>query len=323
MPLAATLLLALVLVLLAGANPVDALHALLDGAFLSKAALGETLARSTAIVLTATGACLAFRGGILNIGLDGQLLAGAVAGAAVGPLLASLGGFGTPIVLVVAALAGAAFTLPAFFLSEGRRVPPVLTTILLNLLALALVAWIVRGPLRDPAGDYPQTRPLTAEQRLAPLVSGTRATVAVPIAFLLAGAVGFALVRTRPGLLLRAAGDSPGAARAAGLPDVAIRGAGFLLSGGLAGLAGGLEVAALTGRVYDPFAPGLGYTGIAAALLGGLRPVPSAFMGLLLAALGAGSSAMQRDAGVPASLAAIVPGIAVVAVLLSQRRKDG
>jgi simple sugar transport system permease protein len=119
---------------------------------------------------------------------------------------------------------------------------------------------------------------------------------------------------------LRATGLSPLAARAIGLPHARLRLLAFAASGAIAGLAGGLEVLAVTGRLYDPFAAGAGYTGIAAALLGGSHPLAAAASAVLFAALGAGSSAMQRDTGVPGALATIVPGVVVLAVLAARAR---
>ena len=315
-----TLATATLLVLLAGASPVEAFAALVRGAFGSRAALGETLARSTGLVLTAVGAVVAFRAGVLNIGLEGQFLAGAAAAAAVGPLLPGHSFTARAAVLLAAPLAGALQAAPAAWLAEKRQVPAVLSTILLNLVAAAGVTWLVRGPLRDPSGDYPQSRALADGVALAPLVPGSRATVAVLFALALAAVAAFLLVRSPLGLALRAVGESPRAARAAGLPDVALRTGAFLASGALAGLAGGLEVLALTGRLYDPFTAGVGYTGIAAALLGGMTPVGAAVSGGLFAALGAGSSALQRDAGVPSALASIVPELAVLGLLLARGR---
>jgi simple sugar transport system permease protein len=318
---AGTLAAAALLVLLAGASPAEALAALVRGAFGSTAAAGETLARSTGLGLAALGAVVAFRAGVLNIGLEGQFLAGAAAAAAVGPLFPDLPFLARAAVVLAAPLAGALQAAPAAWLSEKRHVPPVLSTILLNLVAVAGVTWLVRGPLRDPSGDYPQSRALADAALLPPLVPGTRATAAVLVAFALAAAAAFVLARTPLGLALRAVGESPRAARAAGLPDVRLRAGAFLASGALAGLAGGLEVLALTGRLYDPFSAGVGYTGIAAALLGGMTPLGSAASGALFAALGAGSSALQRDAGVPSALASIVPALAVLGLLLARARR--
>jgi simple sugar transport system permease protein len=313
-----TLAAAALLVLLAGASPAEALSTLLRGSFGSKAATGETLARATGLVLTAVAAVIAFRAGVLNIGLEGQFLAGAAAAAAVGPLFPGLP-FGTrAAVILVAPLAGALQAAPAAWLAEKRHVPPVLSTILLNLVAAAGVTWLVRGPLRDPSGDYPQSRALAEGVSLSPILPGSRATAAVLVALFLAAVAAFVLARTPVGLALRAVGESPRAARAAGLPDVALRSGAFLASGALAGLAGGLEVLALTGRLYDPFTAGVGYTGIGAALLGGMTPLGGAAAGTLFAALGAGSSALQRDAGVPSALASIVPALAVLGLLLAR-----
>lgn len=320
---AGTLAAAALLVLVAGASPAEAFAALVRGSLGSRAALGETLARSTGLVLTALGAVVAFRAGVLNIGLEGQFLAGAAAAAAAGPLFPGVPAAARLAVLLAAALAGALQAAPAAWLSERRQVPPVLSTILLNLVAAAGVTWLVRGPLRDPSGDYPQSRALADAVLLSPLAPGTRATAAVVVALLLAAAAAFLLSRTPLGLALRAVGEAPRAARAAGLPDAALRTGAFLSSGALAGLAGGLEVLALTGRLYDPFSAGVGYTGIAAALLGGMTPLGGAASGLLFAALGAGSSALQRDAGVPSALASIVPALAVLGLLLARGRKEG
>ena len=308
------------LALLAGASPASALASLVEGAAGSRAALGETMTRATSLVLLAVGAAVAFRAGALNIGLEGQFLMGAAAAAAVGPALGGVPWTARVALLAAAALAGALASAPAVWLAERRGVPPVLSTILLNLVAAAAVTWLVRGPLQDPGADYPQSRPLAAAVRFDPLFAGGRTTAAFPVALFFAAGAGIVLSRTPVGLALRAAGASPKAARAIGLDDAALRGGAFLVSGAFAGLAGGLEVVAVTGRLFDPFSAGVGYLGIAAALLGGTRAGGATAAALLLAALGAGSGAMQRDTGVPSAIAALVPGLLVLAVLLARRR---
>jgi simple sugar transport system permease protein len=309
------------LALLAGASPGPAVRALVEGAAGSRAALGETAARATALVLTALGASVAFRAGVLNIGLEGQFLAGAVAAAAVGPLFTESPLAARIALLVAATVAGALWVVPAAYLEARRGVPEVLSTILLNLVAAAAVSGLVRGALQDPAADYPQSRALAEAVRLAPLAAGSRATAAILIAFALALLAALVLGKTPLGLKLRAVGLAPAAARAIGLPGARLRFLAFAVSGALAGLAGGLEVLAVTGRLYDPFSAGAGYTGIAAALLGGSNPVAAAASAILFAALGAGSSAMQRETGVPSALATVVPGILVLAVLAARSRR--
>lgn len=311
---AATAAIAL-LALAAGAEPGAALLDLLRGSVLTRGALGETLARATPLLFCALGAVVALRAGFLNVGLEGQFLAGAAAAAAVGPVAGLPPLAAAFAATIAAAAAGALWVLPASWLAERRRVPEVLSTILLNLLAGSLVTWLVRGPLRDPSGDYPQTTPLPDAVLLSPLVSGWRVTVALPAALVLVATLTLLLYRTRAGLVLRAAGESPRALRAAGWPDAAVRVAAAAASGALAGLAGGLEVLGSTGRLYDPFSGGIGYLGIAAALLGATNPLGAATASLALAALGAGAGALQRNSGVPASLAQVVPAVAVLVLL--------
>jgi ABC-type uncharacterized transport system permease subunit len=311
------------LVLVAGASPADALSALVRGAVGSSEALGETLTRATSIVLCSAGAVLALRAGVLNIGLDGQFLMGAAAAAAVGPLFPGFPGVSRLALLVAAPAAGALFGAPAAWLADRRGVPAVLSTILLNLVAAAAVSWLVRGPLQDPTADYPQSRPLSTAVRLAPVVPGVRTTAAFPAALLLAAGTGLFLSRTKAGLALRAAGASPAAARAIGVADVPLRAGALLGSAALAGLAGGFEVVAVTGRLYDPFGSGVGYVGIAAALLGGTGAGGATAAALFFAALGSGSNALQRDTGVPASVAMVIPGLLVLAILLLRRRLEG
>lgn len=310
------------LVLLAGASPATALRALAEGSVGSWSAFGETLARTTAIAFTALAAALAFRAGALNIGVEGQLLMGAAAAAAVGPALASTPLFARCGLLLASALGGALAALPALWLAERRKVPPVLSTVLLNMVAASLVTWLVRGPLRDPSGDYPQSRPLPDAVAFGPFSPGTRLTLAPILALLAALLLTAFLFLTTAGRRLRAVGLSPRAARAAGLPDVRVRAAAFLASGALAGLGGGLEVAAVTSRLYDPFSAGVGYTGIAAALLGGLHPLGALLASVLFAALGSGGSAMQREAGVPAALSLVVPALLVLALLTVRGPKE-
>ncbi|MCC6128515.1 MAG: ABC transporter permease [Acidobacteria bacterium] len=306
--------LSVALVLIAGGSPAASARALIESSVLSAPALGESLSRLTGILFSALAAVLAFRGGVLNIGIEGQFLMGGIAAAAIGPMT-GLGAASMPLALLASALAGALACLPAAWLSESRGVPPVLSTILLNLVFAAAVTWAVRGPLRDPAGDYPQSRPIPDEQAISTMVPGTRITPAPFLALAAAAGLAVFLWKTSPGLKLRAAGDSPLAAKSAGLSDVKIRTWVFLGSGGLAGLGGGLEVLSVTRRLYDPFATGTGYSGIAAALLGATDPLGAILSSFFLAALGAGSRAMEREAGVPAAIATIIPALAVLAVL--------
>jgi simple sugar transport system permease protein len=302
-----------------------ALGALWSGAFGSAdAVLSATLVRAVPLILAGLAVALAFRAGILNIGAEGQLLAGAGAGAAVGILLGPvLGPLAAPLVLLAGAILGAAWAGVAALLRR-RGVPEVISTLMLNFVALHGVSWLVRGPLQEPSRVYPQSLPLPDASRLPVLVPGTRLHAGIAIALVAAAALWYGLRHTAAGFRVRAAGANPDAAQSAGRIDVARTTAGaFLVSGALAGLAGAGEVAGVTYALYENLSPGYGYTAIAVALLARLDPrwvVPS---GILFGALEAGAGAMQRDAGVPAATVDVAEAMLILMVLAAERARRG
>ena len=319
--LAAALLLAL-----GGHDPGDALTTLLRGAAGSvDRVLSTTLVRAIPLILTGLAVALAFRAGVFNIGAEGQLYAGAVAGVAVG-----LAGNGLPavvhlpLVMLAAGLGGAALALVPALLRLRMGVGEVITTLLLNFVAIHLAAWMVHGPLQEARGVFPQTEAIAPAARLPILVPGSRLHAGFLLAVGAAVLLHLVLRHTATGFRLRAVGASPDAARIAGRvrTDRTILGA-FLFSGALAGLAGGVEVAGVTHALYEGLSPGYGYTAIAVALLAGLNPLGVIAAGIFFGALQGGAGSMQREAGIPAvwvdGIEALVI-LAVVAVGVVSRR---
>ena len=323
-----TALASAILLLLGGYAPGEAAGAMLGGAFGSgDAVLSVTLVRSVPLVLTGLAVALAFRAGVWNIGAEGQLYAGAVAGVWVG-----LNGGGLPAwvlvpsVLLASAVAGAAWALVPALMRLRLGVGEVITTILMNFVGIHLAAYMVHGPLQEPRGVFPQTEQIAAAARLPMLVPGTRLHVGFGLAVVLALALAFVLKRTRLGFRIRAVGASPEAAAASGRIDARrIILVSFLGSGALAGVAGGVEVAGLTYALYENLSPGWGYTAIAVALLAGLDPLAVLGTGILFGALEAGAGAMQREAGIPAVWVVGVQALVILAVLAMDqlRRRAG
>ena len=311
------------LLTLSGYDASAALGALARGAVGSGYAFhSATLVRATPLVLTGLAVALAFRGGVLNIGGEGQLLAGAAAaaavgvtwGAALGPLLAA------PVALAAAALAGAAWAWPAAVLRRRFGVLEVISTIMLNFIAAHGVSYLVRGPLQEPTHVYPQTSSVAAAAQLPHIVPGTRLHAGFAIAVAAAALLWWAMRATAAGFRLRASGANPHAAASAGLIDVArTTSRAFLLSGALAGLAGGVEVTGVTYALYENLSPGYGYTAIAVALLARLDPALVVAGGVLFGALEAGAGAMQRDAGVPSVMVSVVEALIVLMLLAADR----
>ncbi|NUQ92215.1 MAG: ABC transporter permease, partial [Gemmatimonadaceae bacterium] len=219
------------------------------------------------------------------------------------------------LAMLAACAAGAAWAAPAALLRR-RGVLEVISTIMLNFVALNLVGYLVRGPLQEPTHAYPQSVTIPEAARL-PRVPGTRLHLGVAIAVAAAVLLWMVMRRSAWGFRVRATGANPGAAASAGLIDVERTALGaFLVSGALAGLAGGIEATGVTYALYEGISPGYGYTAIAVALLARLDPllvVPSA---MLFGGLEAGATAMQRDAAVPAAFVTVVEGSLVLLVLL-------
>jgi len=301
-------------VFLSGSDPVVALTALAHGAFGDRFALSDTLLKTCPLLLTGLAVAVAFRTGIWNIGAEGQLLIGAVAATAVGSVCGALP-FPLPLLAAVtaAALAGAFWSGIAAGLRVTRNVSEVISTIMLNFVAVRLIGWAVHGPLMETAGRYPQSDPLPANAAL-PLLVG-RIHLGIPLALLLAVAIWGLLFRTAAGFRWRVCGQNPRAAEFAGFRPGRELVAAMLVSGALAGLAGAVEVLGVTGRLYEQFSAGHGYTAIAVALLARLHPAGVTLTALFFGALAAGSGALQRTVGVSAVLVAIVQATTILILL--------
>ena len=308
-----------------GYDAARALRALWDGAAGSSYALfSGTLVRATPLLLTGLAVTLAFRAGVLNIGTEGQLLAGAAASAAVALSLGgSVGAAVVPLALGAAAAGGALWAWPAALLRRRFGVLEVISTIMLNFVALYAVSYAVRGPLQEPLHIYPQTAALPAAAQLPRLAPGTRLHAGFLVALLAAGALWWWLRHTAAGFRLRASGASPAAAASAGLVDVGrTTTAAFLASGALAGLAGGVEVSGVTYALYENISPGYGYTAIAVALLARLDPAAVVASAVLFGALEAGAGAMQRDADVPSVVVSVVEAALILVLLAADRLRE-
>jgi simple sugar transport system permease protein len=335
--LVAVLLVALIVAALRG-DPSRALAALYRGALGSPDSVVETLIRSTPLMLTGLGVAVAFRCGIWNIGAEGQLLVGMLGSALAALLLPPLPPLlGIPVCLLAGAAAGGAWAALAALLKLKRDVPEVISTIMLNFLAIYLIEYLVRGPLKDPASASDWSSPLPDWSRLPrlnrlPLALSPewgRLHLGVFLALLVAGAVWLWLSRTGTGFRIRAVGLNPGAAAAAGISLGGTLFVAFVTSGALAGLGGAVEQLAVISRLhrYMPGEPGYGFSGIAVALLGRLHPAGAVAAALFFGALAAGCDQMQRSAGISFQVAYVVQASVVLLLLAvprlrQHRRKD-
>jgi simple sugar transport system permease protein len=314
LPLIAALLLSAGFVALAGQNPLVAGQALLQGAVGSPVRVAESLAKTIPLLMTGLAVTLSFRAGFWNIGAEGQFIMGAVAATA----LATKVLLPAPLVLLGGALAGGAWALLAGWLKVRRGAPEIITTIMLNYIALQLMVFSVQGPLQERARTQPQSDVFPPATQLPALLANTTLHIGLWLAILSVLAVWWLLFRTESGFLLRAAGANALASKAAGIEVERVTLRAVAASGALAGLGGAMELAGATKQLgSSPF--GYGYTAIAVALLAGLNPIGVLFSALLFGLLNAGGGAMERTANVPAVTVSVITGLVIFAVALMPR----
>ncbi len=322
----AALAIGAVMLVMMGANPLQGYAALLDGAFGSTNALADTLVKATPLLLVGLGICIAFRGGVINIGGEGQMILGALAGTVVGLVLPDAPGLlVVPLALLAGLCAGAVWGGIPGYLKARFNVNEILSTIMMNVIAVQLMNFLLRDTLIDTAqtgaARIPQTVRLAAAFDLPRLVP-TRLHLGTLIAVLLAFAVYFLLWRTTLGYRIRAVGLNQHASRYAGIQVDRYMVLALLLSGAMAGLAGVIQVYGVNHRmVTDGTAAGFtgsaGFNGIVAALFGQLHPLGTIPASFLFGALLVGANKLQRVTQVPAALITALNGLVVVFVVSS------
>lgn len=305
-----------VLILIAGANPVTGYSALFMGAFGSLHSVAEVLVKATPLLLAGLGIALAFKAGYWNIGAEGQLLMGALGAVWIGlsasgwPMAVAL-----PVMVVVGFVAGAAWGLIPGVLQARLGVSEIITTIMLNYVAFLLVNFFVTGPLKEAEGFMPQTDVIAASAVLPRLLMPTRLHAGILIALVTAGAIYWVMMRSTFGFRIRVVGANPDAAKYAGISVGRTWIIISAVSGGLAGLAGMVEVSGVHQRLLEHISGGYGYTAIMVALLGWLHPLGVVLASVLFAAMRVGADAMQRATGVPVSLVYVIQALIILFVL--------
>jgi simple sugar transport system permease protein len=309
------------LVAASGFDPFAAFVAMLRGALGSPHQIGFALNRATPYLLAGGGVALCFRAGVINIGAEGQIALGGAGAAAVAlhwPQSLSL--LAVVAALAGGALAGAAWAGLATAIHLGRRVHEVLTTLLLNFIALLLVQQLLAGPLGQFGAGFLQSPPLPEMAWLwkAPEFG---AHAGIVIALVAAAALSLTIWRTPFGFAVRVAGSSRRAAAYAGFSAPGLTWSVMLIAGALAGLAGAVEVIGVQHRLIEGFSAGFGFKAVTVALLGALEPLAVVPAALFVGMLEAGAQSMQRQIGVPSALVVVVEGVTMLLVLAAMVRR--
>ncbi|RJP48060.1 MAG: ABC transporter permease [Anaerolineaceae bacterium] len=317
-----------VMLLFLKVNPIEAYAALWDGAFGSSNAFAETLVKATPLLLVGLGICISFRGDVINIGGEGQMIIGAILATWVGLNFTGLPGWlGITLSMIAGFLGGAIWGGIPGVLKAYFSVNEILSTVMMNAIAVQLMNFLLRGPMIDPsqaalASKIPQTARLLEIFHL-PRLAPTRLHLGALIAVILAVLVYILLWRTTLGYRIRAVGQNPHASRYAGIKVQRYVVLALLLSGAFSGLAGATQVFGVNYRMITDgsssgFTGSAGFNGIVAALFGQLHPILTIPASILFGALLVGANKMQRVVQVPSALVIALNGLVVVFVVSSE-----
>jgi general nucleoside transport system permease protein len=320
--IALAFLLGAVVISLIGVSPGFAYQALLKGAFGSRNAIGETLVKMTPLILTGLSYAFAARAGLINIGAEGQLYMGGIMATLVGtnfsflPLLIHL-----PLAVIAGFLGGALWGMIVGYLKVRFGANEIITTVMMNYIAMFLVSYLVTGPIQAPHGNMPESSPILPSATLFRIIPGTRLHLGFLIAVAAILFYYYFMFRMRQGYEIRVVGNNMESARAAGMHPERTMVLAMFLAGGMGGLAGAVEILGIQGRLLQAFSPGYGFDGIAVALVGLNHPAGIPLGALLFGFLRAGGNRMQLLAKVPVSVIYIVQGLVITLVIIGQNVK--
>lgn len=306
----------------ANTNPIEAYIALVIGALGSRDAIILTLIKTTPFIFVSLGLALAFRGGLFNIGAEGQLFVGSIVAVLIGYSIELPAPIHLPLVLLGGMVGGAAWAFIPGILKARTGAHEVITTIMTNYIALRIINWLIGsdGPMRaSPLNPVPETKAVFPSARMPLLIPDTRLHAGVILAIIAAVVIYWVLWRTIIGFEIRTVGANPSAARYAGINVERTIVLTMMLSGALAGLAGGIQVVSLKPYNFTTgFNVGYGFDSIAVTMLGGLHPFGVVLASFLFGVMDAGAPLMQLRTRAPIDIITIIQGLLLMFVAANQ-----
>ncbi len=309
-----------VTLLLLGYNPISALVSIPTGAFGSLTSTSETLIRFIPLLLTAMAFLIGLKARFLNLGIEGQLYIGALLAYLVGAGMGTIPGFiSIPLIFIAGFMGGVLWLAIPLIMKTKLGVNEIFPTVVMNFIAMFIIAWLTTGVLKDPNTFNPRTRFLP-ESTWLPLINPEyRLHVFIFLVVIIAFFIYIMLYKTTIGYKIRAVGQNPMAAEHGGVNVTRGVITAGLLSGGIAGLAGMMEVFGVYHYLIRGFSPGFGYIGIAVAALGAFHPIGVIFTAFFFSVLQIGGESMQRGAGIPVDIIFIMQAVLVLTVLIVKK----
>lgn len=314
-----TLILAAIPILFAGGDLKLSYIALFKGALGTRYNILETCVKACPLILTGLAVAFAFRAKFWNIGAEGQLMAGAIVAAAIGinapegtPMMVLL-----PLILVTGFVAGGAWAFIPALLKMKLKVDDVVTTLILNYVMFHIMGFLLFGPMQQPNSSWPRSAGIVDAARLPVLLARSRFHVGILLALVMVLVIWFINSKTVLGYETKAVGVNPTASFFGGINNTKIVFLTALISGGLAGLAGVMEVAGIHFHLLMDISPGYGYSGIPIAMLGRLHPIGTALSAFFFSVIIVGAQSMSRMTGVPVYIAEVIQGMALIVMLIA------
>ena len=312
-----TVIIGVILFAALGKDPVKGLGVFFWEPIKSGYALGELVVKATPLLLVALGLAVCFRSNVWNIGAEGQYIIGAVAASGVALLAEKTSGGWMVVPVVLAGIAGGmVWAGLTAFLRDKFNANEILVSLMLVYVAVQVLGYLVYGPWKDPLGyNFPQTKTFEAATRIPRLFQGSRVSIGVIFALVGVAGIWVFLFRTRAGFAQQVGGLAPAASRYAGFSSRRALWTALLVSGGMAGLAGALEVAGPIGQL-TPYVPaGYGFAAIIVAFVGRLHPVGMVFSAILMSMFYIGGELAQSRLGLPKSLTGVFQGLLLFSLL--------
>lgn len=308
-----------VLLNVSGFSPLEAYQALLFGTLGNLSFFSEVLVKTVPLLLAGLGLTVSNKAQVFSIGAEGQIFSGALAAAAAGLFLGPLPGYiAIPLCLTAGILLGAFWGGLAGWLKVKMNANEIITTLMLNYIAIELVRYLVSGPLRDPRTVEPFTAQITGGAWLPILIPLTRLHLGLLLALAAVGLIAWLLGSTVLGYQITVSGSNPLAAEACGINVGRTIILSMLISGGLAGLAGATELMGIHHRLLDEISSGYGYTAIIIAILGRGRPFRVLLAAFFFALLAVGADSMRRALSIPVAIGIILQALVLLFALASE-----
>ena len=300
-------------------NLITVLGQLFYGAFGSSSNLSESLIYTIPLGFTGLAIAFSYSAGIFNIGCEGQLQLAAVSAT----LAATMISMANPVAhvtvcIAVGVITGALWALIPALLRAYKGFNEIVVTMLLNNIAILLVSFFVQGPMKDPDGYFPQSRLIAESAKLHPIFEGMKLHAGFWLFLAMVVVIAFLLYRTTLGFKIRSTGYNIKGSLYAGISVKRVMVLSMLVSGGLAGMAGAVEILGVHSRLLEGFSPGYGYDAIAVSLIANLNPFGIIFSAFFFGALRNAASNLQIELGIPVSFVYIIQGLAILFVIGSQ-----